>query len=50
MRLKIRNDLDLNQSREVRLPLVWIAILYGRIQVSLAATTDVQTADDVSRT
>jgi dihydroorotate dehydrogenase (fumarate) len=31
----------------MRLPLRWIAILYGRINASLAATSGVNTAEDV---
>lgn len=47
VRLKISNDLDLSQSREMRLPLLWIAVLHGRVNASLAATTGVHTVDDV---
>jgi dihydroorotate dehydrogenase (fumarate) len=36
-------DLDLSTPREIRLPLLWIAILYGKIRPSLAATTGVHT-------
>lgn len=46
-RLKIRNNLELSRSAEMRLPLLWIAILHGRIGASLAASTGVRTADDV---
>jgi dihydroorotate dehydrogenase (fumarate) len=38
--------LVLSSSDELRLPLRWIAILYRRIQASLAATTGVHTAED----
>jgi dihydroorotate dehydrogenase (fumarate) len=31
----------------MRLPLRWIAILYGRVKASLAATTGIHTAEDV---
>jgi len=34
-------DLELSTPREIRLPLLWIAILYGKIRPSLAATTGV---------
>jgi dihydroorotate dehydrogenase (fumarate) len=47
VRLKISTDLDLSRSSEMRLPLLWIAVLHGRIKASLAATTGVHTADDV---
>jgi dihydroorotate dehydrogenase (fumarate) len=39
--------LELSQSSEVRLPLRWIAILHGRIEVALAASSGVHTAEDV---
>jgi dihydroorotate dehydrogenase (fumarate) len=47
VRLAISNDLDLSRSSEMRLPLLWLAILHGRIGASLAATTGVHTPDDV---
>jgi dihydroorotate dehydrogenase (fumarate) len=47
VRLAISNDLDLSRSNEMRLPLLWLAILRGRITASLAATTGVHTPDDV---
>jgi dihydroorotate dehydrogenase (fumarate) len=47
VRLKISTDLDLSRSSEMRLPLLWIAVLHGRVKASLAATTGVHTADDV---
>ena len=34
-------DLELSTPREIRLPLLWIAILHGKIRPSLAATTGV---------
>ncbi len=37
----------LSTSREMRLPLRWIAILYGRVPVDLAITSGVHTAEDV---
>ena len=47
IRLKISNDLELSRPAEMRLPLLWIAVLHGRIEASLAATTGVHTSDDV---
>ena len=47
VRLKIRNNLELSRSSEMRLPLLWTAILHGRIEASLAASTGVHTVDDV---
>ena len=39
--------LVLSRPEEMRLPLRWIAILYGRISTSLAATTGVHSGEDV---
>jgi len=46
-RLKIINDLDLSLPAEMRLPLLWLGVLYGRVTPSLAASTGVRTVDDV---
>ncbi len=45
--LEVTPNLVLSTSDELRLPLRWIAILHGRVEVSLAATTGVHTARDV---
>ena len=45
--LEVRTSLELSHATEIRLPLLWIAILYGRIQASLAATRGVETANEV---
>jgi dihydroorotate dehydrogenase (fumarate) len=45
--LKILSNLQYSGSNEIRLPLLWIAMLYGRVPVSLAATTGVETANEV---
>ena len=45
--LDIVPHLVLSNSDEMRLPLRWIAILYGRISADLALTTGVHTAEDV---
>jgi dihydroorotate dehydrogenase (fumarate) len=45
--LKVRANVELSTSAELRLPLRWIAILKGRIDASLAGTTGVHTAADV---
>lgn len=47
VKLGLSLDLQLSTPSEIRLPLLWIAILYGRLQASLAATTGVQSADEV---
>src|SRR6266699_1250940 len=45
--LKVMPDLELSTSHELRLPLRWIAILYGRIAADFALTSGVHTARDV---
>ena len=44
--LEVVPNLILSQSDEMRLPLRWIAILYGRISADLALTTGVHSAQD----
>jgi dihydroorotate dehydrogenase (fumarate) len=46
-RLEVRSDLVLSGPSDFRLPLNWIAILYGRVDASLAATTGINSAEDV---
>ncbi len=46
-KLRVLSDLQYSAPNEIRLPLLWIAILYGRVPVSLAATTGVQGAEEV---
>ncbi len=45
--LRLSMDLELSTPAEIRLPLLWIAILYGRVPVSLAASSGVDSADEV---
>jgi dihydroorotate dehydrogenase (fumarate) len=45
--LRLRRDLALSTPNEIRLPLLWIALLEGRGRASLAASTGVETADEV---
>jgi len=45
--LTIQTSLDLSHSNEMRLPLLWIGVLAGRTRASLAATTGVESAEDV---
>lgn len=45
--LVIKTDLHYSEAGEIRLPLLWIALLYGKVQLSLAATTGVQSAVEV---
>ena len=44
---KVVPDLELSTPREIRLPLLWIAILYGKIRPSLAATTGVHSPIEI---
>jgi dihydroorotate dehydrogenase (fumarate) len=45
--LEVVPHLVLSNSNELRLPLRWVAILYGRVPVDLAITTGVHTHEDV---
>jgi dihydroorotate dehydrogenase (fumarate) len=47
--LVIKTDLHYSESGEIRLPLLWIALMYGKLNASLAATTGVQTAAEVAK-
>lgn len=45
--LKIHPDIELSTSAELRLPLRWIGILKGRVDLSLGATCGIHNAEDV---
>ena len=45
--LEVVPNLELSSAAEIRLPLMWIAILHGRVEASLAATRGVETAQEV---
>jgi dihydroorotate dehydrogenase (fumarate) len=45
--LEVVPNLVLSNSHELRLPLRWIAILYGKVQADLALTSGVHTPEDV---
>lgn len=45
--LEVVPNLQLSSSMELRLPLRWIALLYGRIETDLALTTGIHTVTDV---
>jgi dihydroorotate dehydrogenase (fumarate) len=45
--LEVVPNLELSSASEIRLPLMWIAILHGRVEASLAATRGVETAQEV---
>jgi dihydroorotate dehydrogenase (fumarate) len=48
-KLRLLSDLQYSDANEVRLPLLWIAMLHGRVPVGLAASTGVQTAREVAK-
>jgi dihydroorotate dehydrogenase (fumarate) len=45
--LEVVPRLSLSTSEEVRLPLRWVAILYGRVQADLAASSGIHTLEDL---
>lgn len=45
--LEVSSALELSTASEIRLPLLWIAVLYGHIKASLAATRGVHSANEV---
>ncbi len=45
--LEVRPNVLLSTPHDLRLPLRWIAILYGRIKADMAATSGIHTAQDV---
>jgi len=45
--LVIKTNLRYSKPDEIRLPLLWIALLYGKVNLSLAATTGVQSSVEV---
>lgn len=46
-RLELVSDLEPSRAYEIRLPLLWISLLSGRVNTSLAASTGVESADEV---
>jgi dihydroorotate dehydrogenase (fumarate) len=45
--LTVNSTLHLSSNEEIRLPLLWIAMLHGKVQASLAATRGVETSVEV---
>ena len=45
--LVLKTDLHYSEPSEIRLPLLWIALLFEKVKLSLAATTGVQSAVEV---
>ncbi len=48
-KLAVVTGVGLSSPADARLPRTWIALLHGRVRASLAATTGVETSDDVAR-
>ena len=46
-KLEVAQTLELSSPSEIRLPLLWIAVLYGKLKCSLAATTGVHSQTEV---
>ncbi len=46
-KLSLLHNIRYSEADEIKLPLLWIAILYGRVPISLAATTGVQSSIEV---
>jgi dihydroorotate dehydrogenase (fumarate) len=47
--LEVTSDLELSTPAEIRLPLFWISLLYGRLRVSLAGTSGIESATEVAK-
>ncbi|MGO9135992.1 MAG: hypothetical protein ACLP8A_18370 [Methylovirgula sp.] len=47
LNLKVVTDLNLSSPLEIRLPLLWLAVLARNVSVSLAASTGVASADEL---
>ena len=47
--LTVVRQVGLSNPAEARLPRTWIALLHGRVRAALAATTGVETSDDVAK-
>lgn len=43
----VESKLELSRASEIRLPLLWISVLHGKLQCSLGATSGVESADEV---
>ena len=48
-RLEVAPTIDLSSPAEIRLPLLWLAVLHGRVDASLAASTGVHTHAEVAK-
>ncbi|HVC59811.1 MAG TPA: dihydroorotate dehydrogenase-like protein [Acetobacteraceae bacterium] len=45
--LQLRHDIELSTPAEIRLPILWLGVLFGQVAGSLAASTGVETSDEV---
>jgi dihydroorotate dehydrogenase (fumarate) len=45
--LRLKRDLELSRSAEIRLPLLWMGVLAGNVRASLAASSGVDGVDEV---
>ena len=45
--MEVSPTLELSEPNEIRLPLLWIGVLAGRVDASIAATSGVRTAEQV---
>lgn len=43
----VKTNLHFSEANEIRLPLLWIGLLYGKVNLSMAATTGVQSGTEV---
>lgn len=48
-RMEVAPTLELSSPSEIRLPLLWLAVLHGRVHASLAATTGVHSSVEVAK-
>lgn len=46
-RMVVQNNLEYSHPGEIRLPLLWLALLHGRVPISLAATSGVHSEKEV---
>jgi dihydroorotate dehydrogenase (fumarate) len=45
--LNIESSLEYSTANDIRLPMLWISVLYGKLRASLAATSGVESATEV---
>jgi dihydroorotate dehydrogenase (fumarate) len=45
--LRLKRDIELSRPTEIRLPLLWIGVLAGKVRASLAASSGVDSIDEV---